>query len=284
MAQFHIVAGASETPAHPVIRKITPADLKDALSRGFDDFLAMPSHLVFLGLIYPIFGACLAALTFTSNALPLLYPLATGFALVGPFAGIGLYEISRRRELGLATSWRDAFAVLNSPAIPSIIGMGVILLVIFLVWLTSARMLYQSLFGYAAPTSYPDFIHQVLTTPEGMSLIVWGNLLGFVFAIVVLSISVISFPLLVDRDVGVAVAIYTSVKAVVENPLTMALWGLIIATALLVGSIPLFVGLAIVMPVLGHATWHLYRHVVEPLPAEKTYPADRAVLRSFDGT
>jgi uncharacterized membrane protein len=264
MANFHIVAGASEAPAYPVVRKITPADLKEALARGFDDFWAMPSHLVFLGLIYPVFGACLAALTFTSNALPLLYPLASGFALVGPIAGIGLYEISRRRELGLPVSWQDAFSVLKSPSIPSIIALGVLLLVIFLAWLTTARLLYESLFGYAAPASYPQFVNEVLTTPEGMRLIVIGNALGFLFAVVVLSISVISFPLLLDRDVGAAVAIHTSIKAVVMNPLTMGLWGLIVAGALLVGSIPLFVGLAVVMPVLGHATWHLYRRVVEP--------------------
>ena len=282
MAHFHVVAGASETPAHPVIRKIGPADLKEALSRGFDDFWAMPSHLVFLGLIYPILGACLAALTFTNNALPLLYPLATGFALVGPLAGVGLYEISRRRELGLPTSWRDAFEVLKSPSLPSIIALGVLLMVIFLAWLTSARMLYESLFGYAAPTSYPQFIDHVLASPEGMRLIVWGNLLGFAFAVVVLSISVISFPLLLDRDVGVAVAVYASVKAVVLNPLTMALWGLIVAAALFVGSIPLFVGLAIVMPVLGHATWHLYRRVVEPPSDDEAHPADRSFQRSVD--
>ena len=273
MANFHIVAGAGDSPAHPVVRKINPADLKEALAKGFDDFWAMPSHLVFLGLIYPIVGVCLAALTFTNNALPLLYPLASGFALIGPFAGIGLYEISRRRELGLATSWRDAFDVLKSPSIPSIIALGVILLVIFLAWLTTARLLYQSLFGYAVPTSYSQLINQVLTTPEGIRLIALGNALGFVFAVVVLSISVISFPLLLDRDVGVAVAIYTSVKAVVMNPVTMALWGLIVAAALLVGSLPLFVGLAIVMPVLGHATWHLYRRVVEPPSAEEAHPA-----------
>jgi uncharacterized membrane protein len=273
MAQFHVVAGASEVPAHPIVRKITPADLKEALARGFDDFWAMPSHLVFLGLIYPILGACLAALTFTNNALPLLFPLASGFALVGPFAGIGLYEISRRRELGLPVSWQDAFDVLKSPSIPSIIGLGVLLLVIFLIWLTTARLLYQSLFGYAAPTSYPQFIQQVLTTSEGMKLIVLGNALGFVFAAAVLSISVISFPLLLDRDVGVAVAVYTSIKAVAMNPVTMAIWGLIVAAALLVGSIPLFVGLAIVMPVLGHATWHLYRRVVEPPHPDDAHPA-----------
>jgi uncharacterized membrane protein len=273
MTNFHIVAGAGDSPAHPVVRKISPADLKEALAKGFDDFWAMPSHLVFLGLIYPIVGVCLAALIFTNNALPLLYPLASGFALIGPFAGIGLYEISRRRELGLATSWRDAFDVLKSPSIPSIIALGVILLVIFLAWLTTARLLYQSLFGYAVPTSYSQLINQVLTTPEGIRLIAFGNALGFVFAVVVLSISVISFPLLLDRDVGVAVAVYTSVKAVMMNPVTMALWGLIVAAGLLVGSLPLFVGLAIVMPVLGHATWHLYRRVVEPPSAEEAHPA-----------
>jgi uncharacterized membrane protein len=141
-----------------------------------------------------------------------------------------------------------------------------------LVWLTTARLLYQSIFGYAVPTSYSELINQVLTTSEGMRLIVLGNILGFIFAVAVLSISVISFPLLLDRDVGAAVAVYTSVKAVAMNPLTMALWGLIVAAALLVGSIPLFVGLAIVMPVLGHATWHLYRRVVEPPHPDEAHP------------
>ena len=110
---------------------------------------------------------------------------------------------------------------------------------------------------------YPVFIHDVLTTSHGWALIIAGNVIGFIFAAVVLSISVVSFPLLLDRDVGAAVAVQTSIRAVLANPLTMALWGLIVALALVIGSIPLFVGLAIVMPVLGHATWHLYRRVVE---------------------
>ncbi|MCB5176153.1 MULTISPECIES: DUF2189 domain-containing protein [Microvirga] len=274
MAQFHVIAGADETPVYPIVRKIGLADLRHALSKGFDDFWAMPSHLVFLGLIYPIAGACLAALTFTNNALPLLYPLASGFALLGPLAAIGLYEISRRREMGLEPSWQDAFDVLRSPSIPSIIALGVLLLGIFLAWLTTARMLYEGLFGYAAPESYTRFVNEVLTTSQGLQLIVLGNLLGFVFAVAVLSISVISFPLLLDRDVGAAVAIHTSVRAVLANPFTMAVWGLIVAGALLLGSLPLFVGLAIVMPVLGHATWHLYRRVVEPPPPQEVLPAD----------
>ena len=113
MANFHVIAGPDETPAHPAVRKIGPADLKDALTKGFDDFLAMPSHLVFIGLIYPVIGVCLAALTFSNNALPLLFPLASGFALIGPFAAIGLYEVSRRRELGLEATWQHAFDVLR---------------------------------------------------------------------------------------------------------------------------------------------------------------------------
>jgi uncharacterized membrane protein len=276
MANFHVIAGADEAPAHPIVRKIGLGDIKEALARGFDDFWAMPSHLVFLGLIYPIIGVCLAALTFSNNALPLLYPLASGFALVGPFAAIGLYEVSRRRELGLDTSWQHAFDVLRSPSIPSIVALGILLLAIFLVWLTTAKMLYQSVFGYAAPTSYVQFINEVLTTTQGRTLIILGNALGFIFAVVTLSISVISFPLLLDRDVGAAVAVHTSIKAVLMNPVMMALWGLIVAGSLLLGSIPLFVGLAVVMPVLGHATWHLYRRVVEPPSQEDAHAIDRA--------
>jgi uncharacterized membrane protein len=276
MAQFHVIAGADEIPAHPNVRKISPRDLKEALSRGFDDFWAMPSHLLFLSLIYPIAGACLAAFTFTNNALPLLYPLASGFALLGPLAAIGLYEISRRREMGLEPTWQDAFNVLRSPSTPAIIALGVMLLVIFLAWMTTARMLYESLFGYAAPESYSRFINEVLTTSQGLRLILLGNVLGFIFAVVVLSISVISFPLLLDRDVGVLVAVQTSIRAVMANPLTMALWGLIVAGGLLLGSLPVFVGLAVVMPVLGHATWHLYRRVVEPPPPQEILPADGA--------
>jgi uncharacterized membrane protein len=272
VANFHVIAGTGETPAHPVVRKIGTADIRNALARGLDDFLAMPSHLAFLGLIYPILGVCLAALTFSENALPLLFPLASGFALIGPFAAVGLYEVSRRRELGLETSWRDAFDVLRSPSIPSIIALGVLLMLIFLVWLATAQALYEWLFGPLAPRSYSLFLSEVLSTSSGWTLIILGNLIGFVFAIVVLSISVVSFPLLLDRDVGAAVAIQTSVRAVLANPATMALWGLIVAAALMIGSLPLFVGLAVVMPVLGHSTWHLYRRVVERA-AENESPA-----------
>lgn len=266
MAHFHVFVGPDASPAYPIVRRIGPGDLKDALSKGIADFGAMPSHLVFLGLIYPIIGIALARMTSGQNALPMLFPLMSGFALIGPFAAIGLYEMSRRRELGLDTAWSHAFEVRHSPSIPSILTLGILLMVIFLIWLTTARVLYQSLFGPTAPDSYTQFLHEVFTTSKGWTLIILGNAIGFIYAVVSLSISVVSFPLLLDRDVGVTAAIYTSVRAVLKNPGTMALWGLIVTVSLAIGFSLLFVGLAVVMPILAHATWHLYRKVVQNVP------------------
>jgi uncharacterized membrane protein len=140
-----------------------------------------------------------------------------------------------------------------------------LLLIIFVIWVAVAQAIYIANFGYTPAALVPDFLRQVLTTPAGWTLIVVGNGVGFLFAVAVLAISVVSFPLLLDRDVGAAVAILTSVRAVLTNPLTIAMWGLIVAALLVIGSLPLFVGLAAVMPVLGHSSWHLYRKLVEPV-------------------
>jgi len=259
---IHVLAGANDEIARPIVRRIHTADLFGALRDGFDDFMQKPSHYVFLCLIYPIVGLLLGMWTTGYNALPLLYPLMSGFAILGPIAAIGLYEISRRREAGLDTSWRHAFEVLRSPAVPSIIVVGLGLFLLFYAWLAVAEALYQSLFGLAAPTSLSAFFGEVFGTSQGWMLILWGNLLGFLFALGTRPATVIAFPMLIDRDVGVVAAVTTSMRAVVANPGPMLLWGIIVALALVVGSIPLFIGLAIVVPVLGHATWHLYRRVV----------------------
>src|SRR3954464_4004092 len=202
MANFHVIAGPDETAAHPIIvRDIGAPELKEALAKGFDDFKAMPTHLAFIGLIYPVFGIVLAGLTFSDNALPLIFPLVSGFALLGPLAAVGLYELSRRRELGLDTSCEHLFDVLKSPSLPAILALGVVLMVIFAVWLAVAQGLYEWLYGEMAPDSYAAFLKQILTTGRGWTLIILGHAIGLVFAAVVLSISVISFPMLLDRDV-----------------------------------------------------------------------------------
>jgi uncharacterized membrane protein len=262
MAHSHVLAGTA--PAHLAVRKIGLADLKDALARGIDDFLVMPSHAVLLCLIYPLVALVLARLTMGYDVLPLFFPLAAGFALIGPFAAVGFYELSRQREQGRDVSWHDAFDVFHSPSFGAIVALGVLLLMIFFVWLATAQAIYVATFGYAPAASIPHFITQILTTSAGWTLIIVGNGVGFLFALLVFTISVVSFPLLVDRDVGAAPAVLTSVRAVLANPVAMAAWGLIVAGLLVIGSLPFFFGLTVVLPVLGHATWHLYRKVVEP--------------------
>jgi uncharacterized membrane protein len=264
----------------PRVRHISAADLVDALRRGVDDFAAMPTHAIFLCLIYPIAGLVIAAATFGFNLLPLLFPMAAGFALLGPVAAVGLYELSRRRELGLESDWSHAFDLLEADSFRSVAALGLVLLALFAVWLGVAQTIYWAHFGYAVPTSPVAFAEQVFTTAAGHSMILIGNAVGFVFALVAFTVSVVAFPLLIDREIGAAAAAATSVKAVLRNPLVMALWGLIVAAALLIGSLPFFVGLAVVIPVLGHATWHLYRKlVVTDLPVRQTHPREPGVPR-----
>lgn len=268
MGNSHALTNADGAVSHPQVRSISNADVFDALKMGLDDFRDKPSHYVFLCLIYPIVGFLLITWTSGGNALQLVYPLLAGFALLGPIAAIGLYEISRRRELNMDTSWRHALDVVKSPAIPAILGVGALLVFLFVVWMYVAQLLYQGIFGAQAPTSIFAFIGEVLTTQKGWVLILVGNAVGFLFAVVVLCTTVVAFPLLLDREVGALSAIDTSIRAVMANPMQMVLWGLIVAVTLIIGSIPLLIGLAVIMPVLGHATWHLYRKVVQPV--EKT--------------
>jgi uncharacterized membrane protein len=246
----------------PAVRRIEFTDLRDVLAKGLSDFGAYRSDVIFLCIIYPLAGLLLVWQAFGYDMLPLLFPLASGFALVGPVAAVGLYEISRRREQGVDITWADAFGVVRAPAFGAIVVLGLLLLAIFLLWLAAAYAIYMVTLGPEPPGSIGSFARDVFTTGAGWALIVVGVGVGFLFAVLVLTISVVSFPLLLDRDVGLYTAVETSVRAVLTNPVPMAAWGLIVAGGLVIGSIPVLLGLIIVMPVLGHATWHLYRRVV----------------------
>ena len=262
MAQPDLILPVEAVHELPEVRTITVADLRRALELGIDDFRAMPTHAIFLVLIYPVAGLLMAAATFGYNFVPLLYPLASGFALLGPFAAIGLYELSRRREAGLDTSWSHAFDIVHSPSFRTILILALLLFGLFAVWIVLANGLYLAYFGNRETVTIGQFVRDLLFTREGRTLAIVGNVIGLLFAIVAFTLTVVSFPLLLDRNVGFAVAIVTSTRAVLKNPLVMAVWGLIVAAGLAIGSLPLLVGLAIVLPILGHSTWHLYRMVV----------------------
>ena len=244
------------------VQRLTIADLGEVLAKGLDDFAAYRTDVIFLCVIYPVVGLVMARFAFGYGMLPLLFPLASGFALIGPFAAVGLYEMSRRREQGGQVAWPDAFGVIGSRSFAAIVVLGLSLVAIFLLWLIAAESIYELTLGPQPPVSVGSFARDVFTTAAGWAMIVVGIGVGFLFALLVLVISVVSFPLLLDRDVALGSAISTSARAVIHNPGPMAMWGLIVAGGLVLGSIPLFLGLIFVMPVLGHATWHLYRKVV----------------------
>ncbi|MEQ8333386.1 DUF2189 domain-containing protein [Nisaea sp.] len=259
-ATGHALGGAEKVTA--TVRKISVDDLRDALARGAADFAACRTDVIFLCLIYPAAGLFLAHLAFGYDFLPLLFPLASGFALIGPVAAVGLYEMSRRREQGHHATWADGLGVIKSPAAGAILVLGLYLLAIFIAWLVVAYGIYSMTLGPQPPASATAFVSAVFTTAAGWAMAVIGIGVGFLFAVAALTISVVSFPMLLDRDVGLYPAIATSIRAVAANPFPMAVWGVIVAGGLVIGTIPFFIGLAVVIPVLGHATWHLYRKLV----------------------
>lgn len=255
----------SHALTRPEVRRIDIADLRESLRLGWEDFKACRSDVMFLVVLYPIIGLALAWMAAHGALAPLLFPAAAGFALVAPAAAVGLYEMSRRREKGQSATWADAMAVTASPSFGAILALAAMQGLVFVVWLATARGIWAASLGPEAPGSLMEFLREVLTTQAGLGMAISGIAMGFLFAAVVLTTSVVSFPLLLDRKVGLPVAVLTSIRVAQLNPGPVAVWGLIVAGLLALGSLPLFLGLIVVLPVLGHASWHLYRRAVTPL-------------------
>ena len=262
MSTFHVMTGASGTIERPAIRQIAVSDVFAAIREGYEDFREKPSHYAFVALIYPIAGALLIGWSAGVELLPMVYPLLTGFALLGPLLALGLMEISRRRELGQPADWSNVLDLLKSPSLPALLMMSAYLVTLFMLWLVVSRGLYVSMIGdYPAPSVFA-FANGVLEHPNAWAFLLWSNGFGFLLALIALTISIVAFPMILDRDCGAASAVATSVRATVANPVPVAIWGLMVAALLAVGMATLMVGLVVIVPVLGHATWHFYRRLV----------------------
>lgn len=245
------------------VRQITNADADAALREGWADFMEMRGDLIFVGLIYALVGIVAATAIMGGPLLALLFPILAGVGLLGPVAALGFYEMARRRESGLHSNWQHFLDVRKRPSAEDIAVVSALLVAIFVAWIFVASGLYLALFGWWEPPSIGAFLTRVFTTPEGWALIVIGNAIGLGFAALVLGLSVVSLPMLVDCNLSAADAVSTSWRAARATSGVMLRWGVIVAALLVIGSIPFFVGLAAVLPWLGYATWHLYTKLVD---------------------
>ncbi|WP_308517100.1 DUF2189 domain-containing protein [Sphingomonas flavescens] len=246
------------------IRHITHDDLSISLRQGLDDFLTFRGDIVFAGVIYTLIGLAAVVMTASAPLMPFFFPVVAGVGLLGPVAAAGFYELARRREAGEPDiHWYKFIDVLKRPTADDMGIVAGLLLLIFFGWLVAAGALYAALFDWATPESVPQFLSMVFLTPQGWALIIGGALIGAILGWVVLALSVVSMPMLVDRDVTAAQAVSASWRAAHANKGELIRWGLIVLGLLIVGSIPLFVGLAFVLPWLGYSTWHLYTRLID---------------------
>jgi uncharacterized membrane protein len=273
MATRTVTAGAQSTSkARPIpVQTITGSDLKASLRDGFNDFQAMRGDIVLAGIIYTIVGVAAVVVTANEPLIPFLFPIVAGVGLLGPVAAVGFYEVARRRELGESSSWSHFFDFVKRPSADDIGTVAGLLLFIFAMWLLAAAALYGILFGWETPSSIIAFFTGILASSRGWALIIAGGVIGAIFGWIVLATSVVSLPMLVDCDISASQAVSTSWRAANANRGEMIRWGLTVVGLLVLGSIPLFVGLAFVLPWLGYSTWHLYTRLVdrEKIPARR---------------
>lgn len=268
------VSSRTRAPAKPrpiPIRKISDEDLRLSLRQGLDDFRAMRGDIFFAGLIYTVIGLAAVVMTANKPLIPFFFPVVAGVGLLGPIAAVGFYELALRRERGEPVHWYNFMDVRKRPSVDDMGIVAGLLLAIFALWLVAAGILYAVLFGWETPTDLFGFFGNVLTTVNGWLLIIAGGIVGAIFGWFVLALSVVSLPMLVDCDVTAAQAVSTSWRAAHANKGEMIRWGLTVLGLLVLGSIPLFVGLAFVLPWLGYSTWHLYTRLVdrEKIPARR---------------
>jgi uncharacterized membrane protein len=253
--------------ADPFVREITVGDVNEAWAQGLRDFQAAPFFGIVFGGFYAVAGLVIVSSATQLGLSYLVYPLAAGFTLIGPFAAVGLYEVSRCLEAGMAPSWHHVWGVVIEQRNRQLAWMAFVVLFIFIVWMYQVQLLFALFIGLHSFASLKDLLSVLTTTPEGIAFLLLGNAIGAFLSLLLFALTVVSIPLVLDHDIDFVTAMITSVRAVVANPAPMFGWGFTVGVLLVLACLPLFLGLVVVLPILGHATWHLYRKVVDPVPA-----------------
>lgn len=250
----------------PEVKALDVSDIPEILALAVNDMRRAPAMSLFFGFVYAIAGLGLAIMLFRYDLPYLIYPLAMGFALIAPFVAAGLYDISRRLEMGEPLTWSGVFTGMGLACRKDLRWMAFVTAFAFIIWMDIAAMLTFAFMGFSA-SSVSEFVREVFTTPNGVLFLVVGNVAGAILAMSVFSISVISFPMLYDRNIDFVTAMVTSVRLVLKNKKTMLAWAMTIGWLVVASVLSAFVGLVFALPLLGHATWHLYRRAVEPAAA-----------------
>ena len=244
------------------VRAVTVADLRASLLWGATDFARAPAIGLAIGALFTLVGIAITLALAVWHLPWMIYPFAIGFPLIGPFAAVGLYEVSRRLEAGQRPDWPAVLTVIWAQRRREISWMAFTMLFIFWMWMYQVRLLMALTLGRMSYATLDRFVEVVLTTPQGWTFLAVGHVVGAALSLLLFSVTVIAMPLLLDREVDFITAMITSVRAVLASPLVMLGWGVVVTIAVLAACLPFFVGLLIVLPVLGHATWHLYRRAV----------------------
>lgn len=247
----------------PTVRTMQFHDIIECLLLGVKDFRTAPLFGLFFGGIFATIGIIITAALFVWQKHWLIYPFLIGFPLIGPFIAVGLYEVSRRIENGEPLIWREVLGLIYKQSQREIRWMAFVMLFVFWIWMYQVRLLFALILGQASFSSLESFLDIIFNTPEGLTFIIVGHVIGALLALTLYSITVVSMPLLLEKDYDFITAIITSVKMVLNSPLVMLSWGVFVTLAVMASFIPLFLGLVIVLPVLGHTTWHLYRRALE---------------------
>lgn len=263
---------AREQPAAtlPVVRRISFSDLRDVLRLGWSDYIAAPQYGLFFAGAYVVGGFLLFSAVALLRIHWLAYPLVIGFSLIGPFIASGLYEVSRRREQGIELRWSQILGVVAGQHRRELGWMAFVMLFVFWIWMYQARTLVAVFFGSQGFATFDGFITAVFTTTNGWLFLLAGHVVGAILAFTLFALTVVSCPLLLDRDADFVTAMITSIRAVTTSPVVMLSWGLLVIIAVVITGLAGLIGLMITLPVFGHATWHLYRRLVEPPSGRRT--------------